>query len=137
MVTEKQKRHILKRKICGFIDLSASERLPQIVNSYFVKLGSKRKSVRGKVVVTMPPESPATVVRIDPLNKKYREQRLTNVSVSGKTDTFENVGVPDKLLGSRDPVSCFLGLYIGGVINKIDTATESNRDKKSKSSEDE
>ena len=132
MVTEKQKRHIQKRKICGFIDLSASERLPQIVNSYFVKLGSKRKSVRGKVVVAMPPELPDIVVRVGPLNKKYGRQRPANVSTCGKLHARSSARVTGNELRYRGSVIHHCELSTDDFEEAMNTATDSTGNKKSK-----
>lgn len=136
MVTEKQKRQIQKRKIYRSIVHSTSERLSEI-NTDLVKLNSKRKSVKAKVVVTMPSESPAIIVRIGILNKKYGGQRRSNVSVNEKADTLDNRGFSYKLLDSRNHVPRFKGLYIDRVIKEIDNATDSNKDNKSENGENE
>lgn len=136
MVTEKQKRHILERKIYGSVVHSTSDRLSEI-NTELAKLNSKRKSVKTKNVVTMPPESPAIIVRVGILNKKYGGLRQYNVSVNEKADTLDNRGFSYKLLDSRNHAPCIKGLYIGRVIKEIDNATDSNKDKKSENGENE
>ena len=134
MVTEKQKRHIQKRKIHGSIVHSTSERLSEI-NTNLVKLNSKRKSVKAKSVVTMPPESPAIIVRVMPLNKKYRRARSVVAFIGDNLDKSDNARV--QILGNRDPVRCLSGFYLGDIINGLNNIVNQNGDKKLEKRENE
>lgn len=134
MPTRKHKIGIQNRRFCANIAIQSKCRLG-FIDKDVVKLSSKPKAVRVKVVETTSSDLSQDIARVVQLNKKYRRTHPVAAFIGENFDKHYSAKV--LILGNRTPVRHLSGAYIGDIVDGLNNVGNQNDDKKPEKSENE